>query len=119
MTRSLLEKLLGSKSKRVDRRQGVRYPITLPIAGVPLDDSFLPTRKTLSMTLMDFSITGVGVLTENTLSENLMVFDFASLGYPGVQLLAQVRWRNSVGQIMKVGFEFIGDIGAFSSTPAY
>lgn len=115
VTRSLLENLLGSKNKRVDRRQGIRYPITRPIAGVPLDDSSSPTRKTITMTLIDFSITGAGVLCDNTFYENLIVFDFALLGYPGVQLLSRVRSRYWVGKTMKVGFEFIGDIGAFST----
>lgn len=116
VTEVLLEKLLESDSRTTERRRDIRYPTTHPIVGIPLNDSLLPSCDTISMTLIDLSLTGAGVICDEGFYENLIIFDFNSLGCPGIQLLAQVRWRVFDGDAMKVGFEFVSDIGVLPTS---
>lgn len=97
----------GEECEWVERRRTVRYPLSAPVVVVPLNQQGRAIAEAYDMTLLNISVGGVGMMRTGEAVGELMLIDFAVAGYPGVQVVGQVRWRTKAYGVTKLGCEFV------------
>ncbi|TWT99796.1 hypothetical protein Pla108_07390 [Botrimarina colliarenosi] len=103
----LLSNFFGAGLVVDERRQSARYALSAPVVVVPLSNDGMPVAEAYSMTLLDISASGMGLMRTGQAIGSYLLIDFAAAGAPGTQCLIKVCWRNEAHGITKLGGEFI------------
>ncbi|QDV72494.1 PilZ domain-containing protein [Botrimarina mediterranea] len=105
--KKLFSAFLGGDYAVQERRQSVRYPMSAPVVVVPLGGDGAPIAEAYSMTLLDISSGGLGLMKTGEAVGDYLLVDFAVAGSPGTQCFAKVCWRKESHGITKLGVKFV------------
>ncbi|TWT98011.1 hypothetical protein Pla108_21660 [Botrimarina colliarenosi] len=103
----VLAKLFGADCVIDERRQLARYAMSAPVVGVPLDRKGRPIDEAIALTVLNVSAGGVGLMSTHEYDGELLAIDFSPAGFPGVQAIGVVRWRQPLHGVTKFGCEFL------------
>ena len=105
----IIAKLFGDCFVHEERRNSVRYAMSLPIVAAPLNENGLPEAEAFQLTILNLSAGGCLLLADQYVEYPLLMLDFSSANCVGIQLLARIVRQETSGVGTKLGCEFLHD----------
>jgi len=103
----LAKLMMPEDIKWADRRQHKRYPITVPVLGLPLAADFRVDGEPIALTTANVSLGGASLLHHRFVNSPHLAIDFSVAGVDQLQVVFKVLRCQSLGLVYAIGGKFL------------
>jgi hypothetical protein len=105
--RAFVAKLLAGEYQGRQRRAAKRLPVVVPVAAMPLDDSFRPKGEAFAAVTGDLSTAGMRMFSTRAASSEFLGVELTTRSGQNIQVVLQVLRCNAIGRFYEIAGQLV------------